>query len=38
MPVLEKVKTTGTAFNNQGLTIREDDKEKIILSLIKNYY
>lgn len=37
MPVLEKVKTTGTAFNNQGLTIREDDKEKIILSLIKTY-
>ena len=37
MPVLDKVKTTGTAFNNQGLTIREDDKEKIILSLIKTY-
>lgn len=37
MPVLEKVKTTGSTFNNQGLTIREDDKEKIILSLIKTY-
>ena len=37
MPVLQKVETTGTAFNNQGLTIREDDKEKIILSLIKTY-